>query len=897
MCGVIGLVCERHREDLGRIAAELLKTLEYRGYDSTGAAIQGDGLDVALRKGVGAPSVMVNQLGIVDLAGQVLCGQVRWATFGAVDDLNAQPHIVSHRRGAAPVNDGDIALYGAHNGNVTNCDTLKAWLLSEGHRVLSDNDGEMVVQTIAHYFAHEIAELDDDDKRLDATERRAAMRRAIVTAGARLEGSYTAVVVDPVTRVAWAIKEGSSLYFGRGQDDGGSFGIASSDLSSVLKMTRVVVPVIEGEFVEFDAHGSAIYCIADRTITDKQGNKQHFEAGQIVERTPKRSRLRAKDTVLLPQFDTFMDQEISAQELTVKKVAAVFLGGTQAVHLLWPLVEARPDGDLPEIRSALDKLRDQYDDEQIKRGFHALVDMTPFQQLLETIPEDLKHRGTDAPSPEHLADKLVSSEAGFFADLLAMARDRDDKIAVRVLDVLLERAEVREYAEAVERFCQMCREALARGGRIFAICCGSSFHAAKAAALFFNEVARVELVPVLPGEFRAQYQRSLRDGDLFIAISQSGETKDLIDVMNTVIESSFDIGRVAVVNNVNSTLAQEKADLVIPLRCGPEIAVPATKSFINQMMVLYCLSLRLGERRLPEMSVSTELRTAIARDIAERIEKLEQLPALIRETFDTTNAEIETAAQLLFLEPSIQILATRVTAVAKEGALKIREVVLNHTEGFEGSEFKHGPNTILGFNTLFGPRQVDTMLKKVGDVIAEVTARAQAQGLTAERVGALVQSVTDSVLSPGTPFALNNAERELLGDVLDRAELIDALYSDYPLIYITGPIERDVLLTVSQINTHKIRGASTVVIAEDHAALRQAASKAPTDNPNYRSVFIPLPRTKDTIMTVFSSTVVLQRLALKMSLMKMQYLDRLGIQQHGVHPDVPKNVSKSITVD
>lgn len=55
MCGVIGLVYENMRDDLGKIAAELLQTLEYRGYDSTGAAIQGDEEDVVLAKGVGAP--------------------------------------------------------------------------------------------------------------------------------------------------------------------------------------------------------------------------------------------------------------------------------------------------------------------------------------------------------------------------------------------------------------------------------------------------------------------------------------------------------------------------------------------------------------------------------------------------------------------------------------------------------------------------------------------------------------------------------------------------------------------------------------------------------------------------------------------------------------------------
>src|SRR5688500_7398961 len=112
----------------------LLKTLEYRGYDSTGAALQGASDEVDPRKDVGAPSVMAAKLGIDRLGGSIFCGQVRWATFGAVDRANAQPHVVRCK----------TYLYGAHNGNVTNCDPLKAWLEAEGHRVASDNDGEMV---------------------------------------------------------------------------------------------------------------------------------------------------------------------------------------------------------------------------------------------------------------------------------------------------------------------------------------------------------------------------------------------------------------------------------------------------------------------------------------------------------------------------------------------------------------------------------------------------------------------------------------------------------------------------------------------------------------------------------------------------------------------------------
>ena len=269
---------------------------------------------------------------------------------------------------------------------------------------------------------------------------------------------------------------------------------------------------------------------------------------------------------------------------------------------------------------------------------------------------------------------------------------------------------------------------------------------------------------------------------------------------------------------------------------------------------------------------------------------------MIKETIEATEANVEKAAQLLFLAPSIHVLATRIDAVAKEGALKVREVVLNHTEGFEGSEFKHGPNTILGFNTLFGPSEVDRLLKKLGEVMSAVVTEAAGEGLPAEAMGRLTKAATDSVFSVAT-FALDGREQALLDRFLDRDALVASLYSDYPLIYVTGPDERDVQLTVSQINTHKIRGSSSVVIAEADTALEQAATKAPADNPSYQAVYVTLPRTDDTSMAVFSSTVVLQRLALKMSLLKAQHLDRLGIRDHGVHPDVPKNVSKSITVD
>jgi glucosamine 6-phosphate synthetase-like amidotransferase/phosphosugar isomerase protein len=878
MCGVIGLIYEREHPEMGRVAAELLKTLEYRGYDSTGAAIQGLEGPVKLVKGVGAPSLLVRQLGITEMTGQVFCGQVRWATFGAVTDKNSQPHSVACK----------TAIYGAHNGNLTNSDELQAWLLAEGHQVLSDNDGEMLVHTVEQMFARELAARPG----AGAGGRRECMRAALAAAASRIQGAYAAVVVDPQSRVVWALKQGSSLYFGLGSDErGGPFGIASSDLSSILRLTRVVVPLSEGELVEFDPAGYQVYGIVPAPDPAKGLRLEPRE------RAPRRSRLQAKDTALLPPFTTFMEQEISAQQDTCRELATIYTGGSEAVRTLAGHLDALGESDLEQISAGLDALRDAVDDPQIRQRFHAIADLPGLRALLSGMPEELRRQGTDAPT-DQLAGRLVSAEAGLLADLLPMARGQDDLLAVRLLDALLERDEVREYADAVERFGEMCCETVRRGGRIYVTCCGSSHNAALAGALFFNELARIELVPLLPGEFRGQVARCLKDGDLFLAVSQSGETKDLVDVMNDVIASGLEIGRVSLVNNVNSTLAQEKTQLCIPLRCGPEVAVPATKSFLSQVMAFYLLALHMGQRRLDRLPLPEEQRRQLQRELARRRETLHNIPELIRLTVERTAGQVEQAASMLYLVPSAHLLATRLTAVAKEGALKIREVVLNHTEGVEGSEFKHGPNTILGFNTLLGPDDADTLLTGVGRALARMVAPALERGADAAGLQRLIQAVADSVFSPASAFlSLTPAERLLVERSLDHGLLEQSLSGDYPLIYVTGSDERDVALTVSQINTHKIRGASTVVIAEEHPALRQAAAKAPADNPAYRWVYIPLPRTGDPLMATFSATVVLQRLALKMSLLKARYLDRLGIKDHGVHPDVPKNVSKSITVD
>ncbi len=859
MCGVIGLSFLKNHSDLGRLAGKLLCMLEYRGYDSTGAIIQKLDRTTDLRKGVGAPSKLIPSLGIDKMAGNVFCGQVRWATFGIVNQENAQPHEVRCK----------THLFGAHNGNITNCHSLKKWLQSEGHDVKSDNDGEMLVHTIEHFFALNLEYHDSKDVKI----RKKALQDAIVTASAKITGSFAAIVVDPVTQEMAAIKAGSSLYIGKGVDPKhGPFIIASSDLASVLKLTRILIPIKEKEFLLFKADDFALHSIT---------------SGERVKVEPFRSFLNTEETELHPPYQYFMEQEIYHQVKASQTLISLFMGGNQASQILSKnYLESKKL--FSSIKSNIRELMNITDNEQLITKGEKFLKSPSIKELLKLI----KSLGIQAE-----IDLLNSSFATFFKELLdRFGKDNEDiPRVITAIDALYQLEDIDNINEQTQKFVDLILTTKKKGHSIFVLACGTSFHAAKTATLFFNEVAKVQLIPMLPGEFRAQSMKSLNDGDLIIGISQSGETKDLIDIFNFVIASKKKIRRAMILNNVNSTLAQEKSEFYIPLYCGPEIAVPATKSFLNQLLLLYLLAIRVLEKSLK----GSRSKSAKA-DLAYHLANLQKIPELINSTLKTSQQETDRIAEKLYLQPSLHILATRILGIAKEGALKIREVVLNHTEGFEGSEFKHGPNTILGVNTVFGLDSISTILDTFSTTffnMLQKSSEEQKPAIDGHSLARIFKAISDYAFKDVEPVLLSPEELELFKKVMKGQNFFNSLYKNYPLIFIACPIDQDIKLTISQINTHKIRGADVYVIAEDNEHLREAASVPPgTDDP-YHHGYITLPRTDDPIMSIFSITIILQLLALKMSCKKMEFLDRLEIYDHGVHPDSPKNVSKSITVD
>ncbi|MDP1831968.1 MAG: SIS domain-containing protein [Geothrix sp.] len=819
MCGIVSLCYGSDVSALGREAGELLKRLEYRGYDSTGAAFIGDDGAIKLLKKVGAPSRVVPGLGIDRQAGQRFIGQVRWATYGAVSDINSQPHHVRCK----------VELVGAHNGNISNTDALKPALTAQGHVVISDNDGEMITHLTEDAYAA---------NRADPGPALAACGRAYAAAGltgdipdgafllmdatrkadARAEGSYAAAFADPRVPGVVAVKSGSSLYAGIGGDAHGDFVVVSSDLTSVLSKTRMLIPLSEGEGIWFTERGYLVFTL---------GGDLSFS----IPRT-RRSKLNVRETGLRAPFRHFMEQEIASSPDNLDEVLRYYFRapGTEG---LFAAFEDRMD----LCKALLGKVLALYeapDEAALASAFEAILADSVHRELatrVEPHADVLRaHRG-----------QPVSDERQLLADLGRLRPETQETLAL--FDLLFVWKKRRRVTRHLAELVQAIRETQKVGGRVFLVASGTSYHAALVAATFFNNLSGVAVFPCNPGMFRSMYLNTLHPQDLLIGITQSGETKDLVDIFQDVRTRVPGLRRISLVNNENSRIPQELSEFYLPILCGPEIAVAATKSFLNQVAILYVLaaSFSLTERKIAA--------------------NLERAKVLIAETLRTCEGDIEEAAERLYLEPSLHILGTGLIGLAREGALKIREVVLNHAEGYDAAEFKHGPNTILGKNTLFSIQDLAGLLE-------------------------VYEQRRD-----GRPFAGG------IESLKAWPELVETRFSNYPLLFLCPSEERDIRITISQIHTHKIRGADILLIAEKQPELARAVAGKPMGQDRYWSKYLEVPFSGDPNLFVFTAAVTLQRLAFRMSVLKMEYLDRLGVSDHGVHPDAPKNVSKSITVD
>ena len=204
--------------------------------------------------------------------------------------------------------------------------------------------------------------------------------------------------------------------------------------------------------------------------------------------------------------------------------------------------------------------------------------------------------------------------------------------------------------------------------------CGTSRYAALIGRYLFSKVAGKLSEVVIASEF-GYFSDSIDKDTLVIAVSQSGETADVMDGVKKAKANGARI--LSVVNVVGSSLARA-SDWTIYLNCGPEIGVAATKSFATQLAVFYLLSFAMGIR-LDE--VVDEI-TAVSRLIEDEIRhNHKEIPEIARELSDR--------GEFYYIARGINF------AIAGEGALKLKEIAYVHTEGIPAGEMKHGSLALI----------------------------------------------------------------------------------------------------------------------------------------------------------------------------------------------------------
>jgi glucosamine--fructose-6-phosphate aminotransferase (isomerizing) len=213
-----------------------------------------------------------------------------------------------------------------------------------------------------------------------------------------------------------------------------------------------------------------------------------------------------------------------------------------------------------------------------------------------------------------------------------------------------------------------------RAKQIVFTACGTSRYAALIGRYVFSRVAGKFSDVIMASEFE-YFSDSIDKNTLVIAVSQSGETADVIQGVKRAKENGATI--FSVVNVVGSSLAR-MSDRVLYLNCGPEIGVAATKSFLSQLAVFYLLAFAMVNR------------------LDEGTEKLKALSNLIKEHLSHDGIKVSKVAKRLSKKNDLYYIARGINfAIAGEGALKLKEIAYVHAEGMPAGELKHGTLALI----------------------------------------------------------------------------------------------------------------------------------------------------------------------------------------------------------
>ncbi|EAQ65704.1 glucosamine--fructose-6-phosphate aminotransferase [Marinomonas sp. MED121] len=261
MCGIVAAIAKRN---VSKILIEGLSRLEYRGYDSSGVAVNNEA-GVHSHRAVGKVQALKDKFESTPLDGQIGIAHTRWATHGKPTEANAHPHFSSD----------DLAL--VHNGIIENHEVLRNSLIEQGYRFKSETDTEVIVHLIH-------AEL----KRANQFDLLSAVQAAL----SQLEGAFAIAVTHKAEKERFiAARKGSPLVVGVGIEEN----FVASDQLALLHVTDQFIFLEEGDVVDASRESVVIYDVSgeqqDRPVhvfnhnvdvTDK-GEYRHYMMKEIYE--------------------------------------------------------------------------------------------------------------------------------------------------------------------------------------------------------------------------------------------------------------------------------------------------------------------------------------------------------------------------------------------------------------------------------------------------------------------------------------------------------------------------------------------------------------------------------------------------------------------------------------
>lgn len=246
--------------------------------------------------------------------------------------------------------------------------------------------------------------------------------------------------------------------------------------------------------------------------------------------------------------------------------------------------------------------------------------------------------------------------------------------------------------------------------RVVITACGTAYHAGVVAKYAFEKLARIKVDVDVASEFR--YRDPILDkDDIFIVISQSGETADTLSALRLAKKEGLKV--VAITNCVGSTVSREADDVIYTL-AGPEIAVASTKAYTTQVLCLLLLAIKAGKLR----------GTLSEEDVSRLLSELEEIPSKIEEILKEQEV-IQKFASMQFNKEKVFFIGRQFdSATALESALKLKEVSYMHSEAFAAGELKHGPIALIDDKALvIAIASEPKLYEKIGSNMVEVKSR------------------------------------------------------------------------------------------------------------------------------------------------------------------------------